>query len=459
MTKQIVTIDPVSRIEGHLRIDLDIRDNIVHAALSSGTSFRGFEVFLQGRDPREAAHITQRICGVCPVPHASCATAAFEQASGIQINNQARLIRNIIEAANFIDSHLLHFYLLALPDYVAGLPTAGNWNREAAPKVWDGRGGVDIPTLVEHFLAQLQVRRDCVGIASLLGGKLPHVVGIVAGGATASITPEKKLALTTLAASVRGFVESSYDSDVNWLVNTFPEYQTIGVSNCAFLCYGGYPDASGQKLFPAGVVNATGGTVSAFDPLQITESVARSRLEYKSPLNPANGETTLQLTRTDAYSFAKAARYAGGAMEVGPLARAVVGGRAPNYRGVHARHLSRVEEAKLLVARLSEWVNELEIGASACPSFPSPPLSGVGMGLVEAPRGALGHWLTVEGSVIARYQVISPTTWNGSPRDEIAQPGPLEKALQGVTVKDQDDPIEVMRIIHSFDPCLQCAVH
>jgi hydrogenase large subunit len=459
MANQIVTIDPVSRIEGHLRIDLDIRDNAVKSALSSGTSFRGFEVFLRGRDPREAAHFTQRICGVCPVPHASCATAAFEQASGIQINDQARLIRNIIEAANFVDSHLLHFYILALPDYVAGIPTAGNWARDAAPKVWDDRGGIDVSVLVEHFLAQLQVRRDCVGIASLLGGKLPHVVGIVPGGATASITPEKKLALSTLASNVRGFVETSYASDAEWLIATFPEYQAIGASNCGFLCYGGYPELSGAKLFPAGVANASGEVSSSCDPERITESVARSRLAYQAPLNPAQGETTLQLTRDDAYSFAKAARYAGAPMEVGPLARAVVGKRAPSYRGVHARHLARVDEARLLVARLVEWIDALEIGVSACPTFPRPPSSGTGVGLVEAPRGALGHWLSVENSTISRYQVISPTTWNGSPRDEEAQPGPLEKALEGTSVSDLEDPIEVMRIIHSFDPCLQCAVH
>src|SRR5512147_1963829 len=176
MTSEVVTIDPVSRIEGHLRVDLDIRDGAVFQALSSGTSFRGFEVFLRGRDPREAAHITQRICGVCPVPHARCATAAFEQAAGITVNDQARLIRNLIEAANFIDSHLLHFYVLALPDYVAGLPTAGAWPSGQAPRVWEGRTGLDVTRLVANFVAALATRRDCNSIAALLGGKVPHQV-------------------------------------------------------------------------------------------------------------------------------------------------------------------------------------------------------------------------------------------------------------------------------------------
>jgi hydrogenase large subunit len=459
MANQVLTIDPVARIEGHLRIDLDIRDGVITHALSNGTSFRGFEVFLRGRDPREAAQFTQRICGVCPVPHASCATAAFEQAAAITINNQARLIRNIVEATNFIDSHLLHFYALALPDYVAGLPTAGSWNRDAEPKIWDDRGGVEISTLKAHFVGHLQARRDCLGIASLLGGKLPHVVGIVPGGATATITGEQKLALTNLAKAIQTFVEQAYQSDVSWLVSAFPEYENLGASQCGFLCYGGYPDATNQKLFPAGIVTPGRSTIETFDSQKITESVARSRLEYGPPQNPAQGETRLQLARTDAYSFAKAARYAGIAMEVGPLARAVVGGRAPNYRGVHARHASRAAESLLLVTKLTEWISELEISVSACPKFPTPPLSGSGIGLTEAPRGALGHWLSVENSVIERYQVISPTTWNGSPRDEKAAPGPLERALEGIKLKDKNDPIEVMRIIHSFDPCLQCAVH
>src|SRR5512145_2036221 len=459
MTNEVVTIDPVSRIEGHLRVDLDVRDGVVYQALSSGTSFRGFEVFLRGRDPREAAHLTQRICGVCPVPHARCATAAFEQAVGLIVNDQARLIRNIIEASNFLDSHLLHFYVLSLPDYVAGLPTAGSWGRSQPPKIWDARDGVDVDTLVAHYLSHLQARRTCTAIASELGGKLPHVVGIVAGGATANITKASKVALSELVAELRAFVESTYCPDAEWLDQTFSEYREIGASRCGFLSYGGYLESDGTRLFPAGVVRAAGGLIEPIQPSLITESVARSRYEYAAPTDPTRGSTNLQLSRSDAYSFAKAARFDGASMEVGPLARAIVANQAPNYFGVMARHLARAREAKLLVSRLTEWTDALEVGVSACPTFPGVPTSGTGMGLFEAPRGALGHWLTISKGVIERYQVISPTTWNGSPRDEAAQPGPLEKSLEGVSVKDKNDPIEVLRVVHSFDPCLQCAVH
>jgi len=459
MTTQIVTLDPISRIEGHLRIDLEIKDKVVVAALSSGTSFRGFEPILVGRDPRDAPHITQRICGVCPVPHARCSTAAFEAAAGIQVNDQARLIRNIIEATNFLDSHLLHFYVLALPDFVSGLPSAGAWPAGQGPRVWENRAGLNVPSLVANYVQSLQSRRECHAMGALLGGKMPHPVGIVPGGATAMVTADMKTQLATCAGNVKHFIETAYQADMNAIVAAFPEYQTIGASGADFLCVGGYPEANGTQLFAPGLFKVAQNALIALDASKIGESVARSRYAYSAPTHPSAGVTRADLTRTEAYSFSKAPRVAGSPCEVGPLARAVVGGRAPAYRGVHARHMSRLSEALLLVGRLADWVNSLTVGAQACPSFPKPPVSGSGVGLVEAPRGSLGHWLTVQNSVIANYQVISPTTWNGSPRDEQALAGPLEKALEGVTLKDEADPIEVHRIIHSFDPCLQCAVH
>ena len=459
MASKTITLDPVSRIEGHLRIDLDIQDNVVKAARSSGTSFRGFEPILVKRDPRDAPHITQRICGVCPVPHARASTAAFESAARLVVNDQARLIRNLIEAANFIDSHLLHFYVLSLPDYVAGLPTAGPWPTGQAPKVWENRKGVDVAALVQHLVGALAIRRDCNSIGALLGGKSPHQVGIVTGGATSSVTADVKSTLASLVTKIAAFVNDTYRGDVETIVYAFPEYLDIGASGGNFLSFGGYPEQNGSLLFARGLVRAGNTKVEAFDPSEITESVAHSKYDAAAAQNPASGVTVPNRTRPDSYSWCKSPRVSGNAFEVGPLARSVVGGIAFSERGVHARYLARVAEAKRLAARLSEWVSSLQVGVSACPVFPKPPESGQGIGLVEAPRGSLGHWLAIEDSVISRYQVISPTTWNGSPRDDSNQPGPLEKSLEGTHVADPEDPIEVVRIIHSFDPCLQCAVH
>ena len=459
MANKTVTLDPVVRIEGHLRIDLDIKDNVVQSAHSSGTSFRGFEPILVGRDPRDAPHITQRICGVCPVPHARASTAAFEAAAQLTVNNQARLVRNLIEAANFIESHLLHFYLLALPDFVAGLPTAGPWPTGLTPKLWDGRQGVDVAALVTHFVSALAVRRDCNSIGSLLGGKFPHPVGIVTGGVTTSVTSEMKATLETLVSNVVAFVGNVYRPDVESIVYAFPEYLDIGASGAGFLSYGGYPEADGSLVLARGLVRVGSVDAVPFDPGQITESVACSKYEAGAARNPASGITQPSLARNDAYSWSKAPRVNGAVCEVGPLARSVVAGVGLSERGAHARHLARVAEANRLAARMVDWVLALEAGASGCPVFPKPPTAGQGIGLVEAPRGSLGHWLAIQDGVISQYQVISPTTWNGSPRDDANQPGPLEKALEGVQVADPQDPIEALRVIHSFDPCLQCAVH
>ena len=459
MATKTISLDPVSRIEGHLRIDLDIQDNVVQSARSSGTSFRGFEPILVKRDPRDAPHITQRICGVCPVPQARASVAAFEAAAHLEVNNQARLIRNLLEAVNFIDSHLLHFYLLTLPDFVAGLPTAGPWPTGQAPKVWENRKGIDAAGFVQRQVSALAIRRECNGVGALLGGKIPHQVGIVTGGATSSVTADVKSTLAGLVAKIADFVKNTYPGDVESIVYAFPEYLDIGASGADFLSFGGYPEQDGSLLFARGLVRAGKTKLEAFDPSQITESVAHSKYDADTARNPANGVTLPNRTRPDSYSWSKAPRVSGSVCEVGPLARSVVGGIGFGERGVHARHLARVAEANRLASRMADWVSGLEVGMSACPVFPKPPVTGQGIGLVEAPRGALGHWLAIEESVISRYQVISPTTWNGSPRDDANQPGPLEKALEGVTVADPQDPIEVVRIIHSFDPCLQCAVH
>ena len=459
MATKTITLDPVSRIEGHLRIDLDIKDNVVQSARSSGTSFRGFEPILVKRDPRDAPHITQRICGVCPVPHARASTAAFEAAANLTVNDQARLIRNLIEAVNFIDSHLLHFYVLSLPDYVAGLPTAGPWPTGQAPRIWENRSGIDIAALVQHFVGALAIRCDCNSVGALLGGKFPHQVGIVTGGATSSVTADMKSTLGNLVAKITDFIKNTYRGDVESIVYAFPEYLDIGASGANFLSCGGYPEQDGSLLFARGLVRAGNTKSEGFDPAQITESVAHSKYDADTARNPANGVTVPNRNRPESYSWSKSPRVSGTVCEVGPLARSVVGGIDFSERGVHARHLARVSEAIRLASRLADWVAALAVGVSACPSFPKSPNSGRGIGLVEAPRGSLGHWLAIEDGVISRYQVISPTTWNGSPRDDANQPGPLEKALEGVAVADPQDPIEVMRIVHSFDPCLQCAVH
>jgi hydrogenase large subunit len=414
---------------------------------------------LRGRDPRDAAHITQRVCGICPIPHARAACEGFEQATGVTVTNQARLIRNIVQAANFIDSHLLHFYALALPDYVTGLPLVGPWPEDAPPRPRKGGDQLDAARLAEHVGTSLRIRRFCHEVIVALAGKMPHAAGIVPGGATATLNKATLEDLAALAAQVRLFVDGPYAHDAKALADAFPAFQRIGASGAALLSFGAFPERDGRLLFPGGLLPPHGGRVVRADPSGIAESSASSRYAPRPPIHPAKGSTVPALDRVDAYSWIKAPRLAGYACEVGPLARAVLSGRDPGGRGVMARHLARQAEASLLAASLETWIAQLSPGASALITFPEVPDSGAGAGLTEAPRGALGHWVTIEKARVSHYGIVSPTTWNASPRDDAGHPGPLERALEGVGIADAADPIEAVRVVHSFDPCLQCAVH
>lgn len=454
-----MVLDPVTRIEGHLRIELEIEGSMVVRARSSGTSYRGLENILRGRDPRDAAHITQRICGVCPIPHARAACEAFESAVRCSPPAQAVGIRNIVQAANFIDSHLLHFYVMALPDFVAGLPLANGDRLGGQPRIRSDGAALDAKPLADHVLASLRARRACHEIIVALAGKMPHAAGIVPGGVT--VVPSARLLgeLSALVAELRAFVDGPYASDVQSLRGAFPSYDDIGASNAAFLAYGAFPDPQGNRLLPAGVCDVSGAITAVVDTSGITESTKNALYLAAPPAPPATSVTQPALDRTDAYSWIKAPRLAGQPCEVGPLARAILSSRDPGHRGVMARHLARQSEASLLAEALDRWLAELSPDVSGLPVFPQVPLGGSGSGLTEGPRGALGHWLDIDAGVVSHYGVIAPTTWNASPGDEQDVPGPIERALQGVSLAVPTDPVEVLRIVHSFDPCLQCAVH
>jgi hydrogenase large subunit len=454
-----IVIDPVTRIEGHLRIELEVEGGIVKQARSSGTSFRGIENILRGRDPRDAAHITQRICGVCPIPHGRAACEAFERSAQVSVNPQATRIRNIVQAANFIDSHLLHFYLLALPDFVSGLPMATSARLGSSPDARDGGQALDPKLLAEHATTSLRIRRGCHEIMVALAGKMPHAAGIVPGGAT--VVPSASLLgeLAALVAEIRAFVDGAYAADVQALASAFPAYLDVGSSGATFLAFGAFPEDDGQLLLPAGTCSPKAMVSPVVDSAEIAESTASARYPLAAPVHPASGLTEPALDREDAYSWIKAPRLVGQPCEVGPLARAILSGRDPGGRGLMARHLARQSEASFLGVRVEAWLAQLQPGISALPIFPQVPQMATGVGLTEGPRGALGHWLDIEASVVRHYGVVSPTTWNASPRDDRGIAGPIERALEGIALADPADPIEALRVVHSFDPCVQCAVH
>ncbi|MEI6126130.1 MAG: nickel-dependent hydrogenase large subunit [Pseudomonadota bacterium] len=458
----IKIIDPVTRIEGHLKIMVSIdkvngKQQVVDA-WASGTMFRGVEKILIGRHPWDAPHITQRICGVCPVPHGMAAVLALDSASGVTPPENARILRNLVLGANFIDSHLLHFYLLTMPDYMDG-PNMPPWQPG-----WGEDLRFDAPAsaeLVKHYVTALNIRRTVHEMGALFGGKLPHPPSYIPGGFTTTPTPDRIAKCKAYLNEIIPFIEDTYIADARALSLLYDDYFFHGKGTQNLLAFGCFDlDTSGsKKLFPRGRTDNGSAAIQAVDAAAIAEQVSSSwYADNTGNLNPASGATTPEHPKTRAYSWLKAPRYSGQTYETGSLARMRINAEYTRGISVMDRHLARALEALKIAKALEGWVDELAIGAPVYTDCPVPAAAS-SCGLTEGPRGALGHWLHINKSRISRYQVITPTCWNASPRDTIGQRGPIEEALIGTPVNNIEGPIEVLRIIHSFDPCMSCAVH
>jgi hydrogenase large subunit len=453
-----ITIDPATRLEGHLKVQLESNAGHVTSARSSGMMFRGFENLLIGKDPRDAAHITQRICGVCPTNHAMAACLAMEAAAGVTAPANARLIRNLILGADFLHSHILHFYHLAAPSFIQG----------PATPPWTPAYGVDLrfsaaqnQLLVDHYLQALAMRRQAHEMGAIFAGKLPHTVAYEFGGVTSVPTADTIARFRAYLAPITAFVDGPYQADVDLLGQVYPDYYAIGKGYGNLLAFGVFDlnAAGSSKLMARGRVAGASTTVQSVDVNSILEQARFSwYTDASTGLNPAAGVTAPNPDKTDAYSWLKAPRYAGVPYETGALARMWVNGDYRRGVSVMDRHQARVKEASKIAHAMSGWLDQLNLAASSFTST-ALPSSGAGIGLTEAPRGALGHWLKINARTVASYQVLTPTCWNASPRDNAGLAGPLEKALEGTPILDVTQPTEVLRVIQSFDPCLSCAVH
>lgn len=454
-------LDPVTRLEGHLKIEVTIdtvqgKQQVVDAK-ATGTLFRGFETILQNRDPLDAPHITQRICGVCPVSHGMASVLALEAAANLQVPANARIMRNLVLGANFVQSHILHFYHLAALDYLDG-PNLPPWQ-----PTWNSDKRIDPATtavLVDHYVTALEMRRKAHEMGALYGGKLPHPPAFIPGGVTTTPRPERARAFLALLDELTSFIQNIYLPDVLALAGIYQDYAAIGRGRGNLLAYGVFDlDAAGtSKLLRRGyTVNGSSG-IQSLDVQAIREEVSNSWYGNSTDnLPPAGGATTPEYPKPDAYSWLKAPRYQAEPYEVGPLARMWVNGDYQSGVSVIHRHHARALEALKVAQAMRGWVQELS-GTTSCVQW-NEPYSGTGYGLTEAPRGALGHWVGLGNRRLAHYQVITPTCWNASPRDGRNVRGPMEEALIGTPIQDVDQPVEVTRVIHSFDPCLSCAVH
>ena len=552
-----IKIDPLTRIEGHLRIEAEVDGGRVSRAWSSGTMFRGIEKIVEKRDPREAWIWTQRICGVCTTVHAFASVRAVEDALGIQVPDNARIIRNLIAGAQLVQDHVIHFYHLQALDWVdvtsalradpaetarlanslSDWPMSGtSYFRSVQQKVqalvnsgqlslfasgyW-GHPAYRLPPAVNllavaHYLEALDWQRDIIRIHATLGGKNPHLQTFLVGGVatsmdpdqpTATLNPERLDFLGQIIESIPAFVNQVYVPDVLAVAGFYRDWLGHGEGTHNFLSYGAFPesnvrDPSRYFLPPGVIVDRNLGAVSPVSMDKVTEYVTHSWYRYEQgddvALNPYDGETQPNYTGptppfefldTDAkYSWLKAPRYEDRPMEVGPLARMLIAyasgqeqvkqavDSALSQLGVPATSLfstlgriaARAIETKVVAAQLSVWLGqlrnnlergELEVHAGEMWDPKTWPNVARGVGTMEAPRGSLAHWVQIEDRRIKRYQAVVPSTWNGSPRDAKGQPGPYEAALTGTPVADQARPLEILRTVHSFDPCLACAVH
>ena len=461
MTKLI--IEPITRIEGHLEIEVTVEKvrgvQQVIDAKSSAAMFRGFEKILVDRDPRDATILTQRICGVCPISHAMASTLSLEAAFSVKPPDNGRILRNLVLGANFIQSHILHFYHLAALDYIntEGIVDKSPWTpRYVTPDMVTG----DMATvLVDHYVQALKMRRKAHQMGAIFGAKLPCTSTFVPGGCTEVVSTIKIDDFRTLLTELCVFIDDTHVPDVLAVADLFPEYYEIGAGCGNLLAYGVFDlDTAGdEKLLARG--RYTDPKVRNVDPAKITEYVEFSRYTPESgDLNPSVGVTEPDIDKPGAYSWSKSPRYLDKVHETGPLARMWVNGEYTRGISVLDRIAARALECLKVANAMNGWLDDLDVNAPVYESSVIPE-SATGIGLTEAPRGALGHWIDIKDSKISRYQVITPTSWNASPRDDHGKRGPIEEALIGTPVADTEKPIEVLRVVHSFDPCIACAVH
>ena len=562
MSKRVV-VDPITRIEGHLRIEAQMDGNRIEKAYSSGTMVRGIEIILRGRDPRDAWGFAQRICGVCTLVHAMASIRSVEDALKWDIPPNAQIIRNLMIGAQYIHDHVMHFYHLHALDWVdvvsalsadpaktseLAQAVSPSWPKSSVgyftdvkkklevfvkqgqlgifAKAYWGHPGFKLPPeanlmAVAHYLEALAWQRDVAKLHAIFGGKNPHPMFVVGGvpspidlNSDSAINQERLSKVQEIITQMRTFVDQVYVPDTLAIASFYTDWFGRGEGLGNFLSFGDFPAGSindpSTFLVPRGVILNRDLSrlheINFSDPEEIQEYIGHSWYRYGEGndvgLHPWKGETEFdyvgrggptppydQLNVEDGYSWLKAPRWKGKAMEVGPLARVLVmyvSGHEPTVDLVNSvlakfeappaalfstlgRTAARTLETKILADGMQGMFDQLvsNVRGGDTRTFNEKlwdpatwPARAEGVGFHEAPRGGLSHWIVIENGRIANYQAIVPSTWNAGPRDPQGQPGAYEAALMDNHVMhDPKQPLEILRTIHSFDPCLACAVH
>ena len=532
-----IVIDPITRIEGHMRAEVEIdENNMVKEAYVSGQLFRGIEIILKGRDPRDAGLLAGRICGVCTNVHFRAAISAVEDAYGIENPINSEIIRDLMALALFVQDHVIHFYHLHLLDFVdvtkaleadpkrtsklghkyssrpyanshahytdvkeklqkfvkagkLGLFSNGYWGHKAyklSPE--------ENLLLLSHYLEAMKFQSDISRAIAIFGAKTPHPQTIVVGGVTSvadMLNPQRLNEFIFIIKESKEFIDRAYLPDVKLITQAYREdiKAGIGTSVGNFLCVGGYKFSKEDQLFEEGIIYGHNlSDIKPFEESNITEEVERAWYKDDEPYyTDLNDDGTLKTAKPDdKYSWIKAPRYDGKTMECGPLARVLVSYQKGNrfikpfvdeflsecdlelmdLCTTGGRNAARAIESAYIGEYLFKFINTLVENIKYYYTqtwikydFEALPKKAKGRAFFEVPRGVLSHFVNIEDQKIKNYQVIAPTTWNASPKDSKNQRGPYEEALIGIKLEDPSKPLEVLRVLHSFDPCLACAVH
>ncbi len=549
---QRIVIDPVTRIEGHLKIECEVNKGKVAKAWSSGTMWRGIELILKGRDPREAWIFTQRICGVCTTVHALASVRAVENALGLEVPLNAQYIRNMIIAAHGVFDHIVHFYHLSALDWVdivSALKADAKATSQLAQKLssWKRNSFQDIKEAKEklqglvdsgqlgvygsgywghpamklspevnllaaaHYLQALEYQRSINKVVAILGSKTPHIQNLAVGGVSNPINPESQSTLTlerlfyvkSLIDEIGDFIHNVYLVDVAAVGAFYADWTQYGSGVTNYLSVPDLPlDTTGTVFaLPGGYI--PNGDIKKYLPIKsfqddffkngVKEGIKHSYYNGDWEKHPWDEETDPQFTgyETEAkYSWVKSPTFEGQPAQVGPLANVLcmyAGGHEPTRQiaakvldtvsslagtkvGLEAlhstigRHACRAIRCAVLHDGLArQWqllidnINRGDYHTFNPPTFPKGEQRG--FGFHEAPRGALSHWVVIENGKIKNYQAVVPSTWNAGPRNNEDAPGPYEASLVGTPIADPKRPLEVLRTVHSFDPCLACAIH
>ncbi len=456
----ITILDPVTRVEGHLRLKITVSSGRVESAQAQGTMYRGFENLLKGKSPDDARILTQRICGVCPASHGLVAADAIERMKGLRLPANAVVLRNLLLGAEFLHTHILHFYHLCVPDFIR-MPESSPWG--AAYGADRRLSSEEDAEICSHAMEAFRHLRSAHTIGALVGGRMPHATGIALGGMSAPLRPAASETIANLLAELEAFVQGKMVPDAKKLASAYADYFSIGKGTGNFLCFGAFPSpSSGKLMFQKGFRSIGHGPPTPPAPLlidKVTESIACSWYSGSGmPQNPFQETTVPAPEKENGYSWIKAPRYMGKVCEVGPFARLAMLGLVKTNSSVMGRILARVAETAVLVQAMKKWL-DLYTPDGPVREPAEPPAFGTSIGLGEAPRGSLAHYVTLAGGAIDKYQIVTPTSWNCSPRDGQGTPGVAEKAAAGTPVSNEQAPIEVVRVLHSFDPCMACSVH